>query len=258
MNGENPHVGHRKRLEEMIGSCDLSTIPEHMILEYLLFFTRVRVNTNPTAHRLIDRFGSLSGVFDAEPAELMEVEGIGIKSATFLSLVPRLCALYAETKRRGGASPLSDEEAAEFFVNYYLSKTREEVTALLLDNGGRVISFEVLHEGTLNSVSVNPRRIAEAVFGKKASAIILAHNHPSGRAEPSETDLDTTRRLMDALIPLDIELRAHLLVAGEDCVDLTKNLYDRERFEVAYIALRANDVRSPSGPHESTEISEEK
>ncbi len=166
---------------------------------------------------------------------------MGRCAAAFLKVIPALCERYSKEKVRRHMNFSSLERAASFFIDYYLSKTEEEVTMLLLDNGNRLISFERVHVGSVNSSAVNPRKLVETAMKKNAVSLILAHNHPSGEAKPSKSDIDTTRHLMDAFLPIDLQLKAHFVVAGDRCTDILPMLYDRTRFQVRYIAVHSGD-----------------
>lgn len=235
----NLHKGHRERLRGMVEKNGFSGMPDHMILEYLLFYTIPRTDTNPLAHRLIDRFGSISGVIDADEEELMSVKGVGKSTALFFKSIPMLIERYNADKGKERVDFSSVDKAGEFLVEYYRSKTEEEVTALFLDNSGCLISFDVLFKGTVNSSPFTPRKIAELAFKRRASSLILAHNHPSGKAEPSDEDLSGTRRILDSFIGLDLSVIAHIVVAGDRYRDILPDLYDKIRFSPKYIVVES-------------------
>lgn len=236
--GASLHAGHRHRVRQMFLENGLAGMPDHMVLELLLFYALPRRDTNAISHMLIQYFGSLRAVFDADISELKKVAGIGDSSALLIKLIPALRDRYSLYKVQKRVDFSSVERAADFFIDYYMTKTKEEVTALLLDNNGCLISFEKIHEGSVNSSDINPRRIAELALNKNAASIILAHNHPSGNAIPSDRDLLTTKSLMDVFSPIDLKVRAHLVVSGNQYTDIVKTLYDNARYQVRYIAMK--------------------
>jgi DNA repair protein RadC len=247
---KNPHDKHRARLRKMFLECNPEKMPDHMILEFLLCYSIPRIDTNGIAHELINRFGGLENVLDADMEELLKVPGIGEHSALLLKTVPLLCARYAANKLRPRICFQSTQKAAEFFIEYYLSKSKETVSALLLDNAGGLICHTELHAGAVNSSSVNARKLAEIALGYNAASVILAHNHPSGDPTPSDADLYTTKHLMKAFSGIDLTLKAHIIVAGDKYVDAVKVVEDNARYEVRYMAFRADD---PPPSLESTE-----
>lgn len=234
---ENPHAGHRERMRKIILTGGIDSLPDHMVLEYILFYCLPRRDTNALAHALIDRFGSLRAVMDADPSELCKVDGVGENCAVFIKLIPQLCLRYSTSKLGKNADFTDLLCVADYLTEYYLPFNAEVVTMLLLDNSGGLIGHEVLHEGSLNSSFVNTRKIAEIALRKGAASIILAHNHPGGQAIPSDADLLTTKNLMDALSAIQIDLRAHILVAGKDHTDIVSKIYGNTNFNVKYIAV---------------------
>lgn len=120
------------------------------------------------------------------------------------------------------STPLTSPQASKDYVKLQLATYEHEVFAcLFLDNKHRVITFEKLFRGSINSASVYPREVVKACLRHNAAAVILAHNHPSGVAEPSQADLSITRRLNDALALIDVRILDHLIV-GEEVTSLAE------------------------------------
>jgi DNA repair protein RadC len=114
------------------------------------------------------------------------------------------------------STPLTSPQASKDYVKLQLATYEHEVFAcLFLDNKHRVITFEKLFRGSINSASVYPREVVKACLKHNAAAVILAHNHPSGVSEPSQADLSITRRLSDALALIDVRILDHLVVGAE-------------------------------------------
>lgn len=254
---DQPHAGHRERLRDHFLESGVTGMPDHMILELLLFYAIPRIDTNVIAHNLINRFGSISRVFDASADELMQVDGIGKGAAVLIKFISALQGRYALDKFRPGMDFTSLKKAAELFSDLFSSRSEECIYALLLDNGNCLISLELLHIGTVNSSTVNPRKIAEVAFKKNAASLILAHNHPSGDSAPSRDDLSTTRHLLDALIPIDLTLRAHFVFGRNTYTDILPVLYDEGRlYAPKYIVVSAGERQQPP-PSEPDPIPEE-
>ncbi|MBQ9468764.1 MAG: RadC family protein [Clostridia bacterium] len=236
---KNLHSGHRDRLREMIAQNGFDGMPDHVILEFLLFHAIPRKDTNPIAHRLIDRFGNLQGVMDADETALLSVKGVGRNAALLLRSIPLLTKRYTLEKVKRRDNYTSIKKAGEYLVKYYISKTVEEVTVMLLDNSDGLIAFESLQEGTVNSTPVTPRKIAERAFKYNASSLILAHNHPFGTVKPSNDDLDTTRHIVNSLMELDLTVKAHIVVAGNKYRDIMPDMYSSMRFAPKYIVVES-------------------
>ncbi len=208
------HEGHRKRLRERYRAEGLDRFAPHEVVELLLCYGRARGDVNPLAHRLLETFGTLKGVFEATPDQLMAVEGIGEETATLLSLtVPlfrRYSACLCEEQRT-----LTSTAAAESYCASLLAGRRHECFYVIsLSARNTVIGERMIAEGSLDAVPAYPRRVAEAALNHNASGVILCHNHPSGGCTPSADDVMITQKLRQVLEALDIRLLDHIVVGA--------------------------------------------
>ncbi len=214
------HDQHRQRLRERYISNGLNAFADHEVLELLLTYAIPRVNTNEIAHRLLNRFGSISKVLAADTAELCQVEGIGPTSAVMLHLIDELIQrLELESLQTGKNVYLDSPRMAAQFVSALLRNERsaETVYTICLDKNNRVLFTDRVVKGSLTEVPLYPRTIAQIAFRHNAKSVILAHNHPSGDPHPSEEDKIQTRNVQKALEALDISLYDHL-IAGRNAV----------------------------------------
>ena len=212
------HKQHRQRLKDRFLAEGLDGFDPVNILELMLFYAIPQGDTNPTAHRLLDTFGSLSGVLNASVESLCQVKGVGLHAATLIKLFAAVVRPYLDDGNRGGVVLQSTDEICRYLLPKFAGRTVETFFLVCLDGRRRVISCGVLSEGTLDSVPVFVREIVEKVLAVRASFVILAHNHPSGFALPSRADLDTTRAVVRALEPLSIPVLDHVIVSREDSV----------------------------------------
>lgn len=219
----NLHEGHRQRLKERFIKNGLGSFEDHNILELLLFFSVPRNDTNEIGHRLLQRFGSISNVFDAPVEELCKVDGIGMHSATLIKLIPELCSIYNVDKTENIEIVSSTNAAGKFFVPRFMGKNDEEVHILLLDDKKKIIKSEMVSKGTVNASAVSIRKIVSLAVNSNATAVILAHNHPGGVALPSSNDIVVTRRIYNALKLMEINLCDHIIVAGDDFVSMQES-----------------------------------
>lgn len=173
------------------------------------------------ARDLLGHFGSVRGLLAASRRDFTEAKGLG--DAKFAQLQAVL-----ELARRHFAEELADSavidspEATRRFLQAQLRDATQEVFAVLfLDNQHRVLAFERLFFGTINQAAVHPREVVKAVLRHNAAAVILAHNHPSGVAEPSSADRDITLRLRDALNLIDVRVLDHVIV-GARCTSMAE------------------------------------
>lgn len=228
------HDGHRQRLKNRFLSEGLDNFEELQVLELLLFYCIPRQDTNPVAHRLLDDFGSFAQVMEASPEELKKVSGIGDSVATFLSLVTAAGRYYSVKQQNAEVKILSDlEDCGKYLTPYFRSRRNETVFLLCLDAKCKVLCCKEVGEGSVNSAAVPIRRIVEMALGANATSVVLAHNHPSGVALPSNEDVQTTFRLAMALNSVEITLIDHMVVADDDFVSMRQSgVYDPNRCQV--------------------------
>lgn len=214
------HDGHRARMKERFLAHGLDNFEDHNILELLLFYAQPRCDTNGIAHRLLDTFGTLSAVFDAEPEELMTVKGVGRSAAALIRLVPAAARRYLMSKGELGTILHGTECVGRFMIPRFMNSRTEEVYLLCLDPKYKLLDCRLVGEGGLTSAKLDIRRIVHTALLHNAAYAILAHNHISGIALPSPEDKSATLMIRDALRLVDVELIDHIIVAGEDFVSL--------------------------------------
>lgn len=206
------HGGHRQRLRARFLKGGPDDFAPHELLELVLCYAIPRGDVNPLAHRLIQRFGSLSGVLEAGESELRSVDGVGDSTACLLRLLPAVMRAYAVEKNR--PAPVFDTvgKLVAYLRPLYVGLTTERVYLILLDNGMRMIDCISLGDGAVNCSAVTVRRIAELCLTNHAACAVLAHNHPKGMAIPSGADLEVTNRVDSALETVGVPLLEHLII----------------------------------------------
>ena len=219
------HDGHRQRMKDRFRAEGLDHFSDIQVLELLLFYCIPRKDTNPIAHALLERFGSLSQVLDAPIGELAKVPGMGKSAATFLSLTTAVGRYYQVDRAMNVEILTSIEACGRYLVPFFYGRRNETVFLLCLDAKCKVLCCKEIGEGSVNSAGVPIRRIVEAALGVNATTVILAHNHPSGIAVPSGEDVQATQRVAAALSTVDIALADHILVADDDFVSMVQSGY---------------------------------
>jgi DNA repair protein RadC len=160
----------------------------------------------------------------ADPAERTRgSKGLGAAKRALLLAIAELGRRYAQSALARGAALTSPADAQGYLAAQLRDRAHEVFACLFLDTRHRVIAFEELFRGTLDGASVYPREVAKAALRHNAAALILAHNHPSGVAEPSAADLAITRRLKDALALLDVRVLDHVIVGDGACVSMAES-----------------------------------
>ncbi|MBS9892325.1 DNA repair protein RadC [Vibrio sp. Vb2133] len=193
--------------------------------ELLAIFLRTGtrgMNVIELADFLIQDFGSLRQLFSASEQEFCHHKGLGQAKYVQLQAVLEMTQRYlAETLKRGDA--LTSPDQTKLYLSSILrDRQREAFYILFLDNQHRVIKDEILFEGTLDAASVYPREVVKRALHHNAAALILAHNHPSGVAEPSQADRRITRRLTDALALVDIRILDHFVIGDGESVSFAE------------------------------------
>ena len=207
------HEGHRSRKKEQFRAHGLDAFADHEVLELLLYYAVPRQDTNPIAHRLMEKFGLLDAVFAADRAALEEVEGIGENASTLISL---MFPLMRRIRASSGAHEtiLSDtEQAGAYFLDLFLGEREEKLYEVCLDAKGRLLACHLVAEGDTESVQLNMRKIVENALKCGASSVLL----------PSPADNATTLSVFDALRTVGVELADHIIVADDDFVSLRHN-----------------------------------
>lgn len=208
------HDGHREKMRQRFMTGGLDAFADHEILELLLYYAIPRRDTNPIAHALMERYGSLPAVLAAPMEDLKRTEGIGESAAVLLHLVPQVCR-RARLAQVGEDQVLnSSERAGAYLLECFDGESREVIYQLCLDRKGKLLACKRLGEGSVASADLDVRRLVENAILTGASAVILAHNHPSGVALPSDWDYTATMRVRAALNAIGIELADHIIGRG--------------------------------------------
>lgn len=217
------HKGHRQRMKTRFLEHGADSLDDHQLLELLLFFALPRVDTNPLAHELLERFGSIDAVLDASPDELKSVPGLGGNAAALLKLIPAVGRRYLTAKNSVGSILASTEEAGRFLLPRFLGRRDETVMLVCLDTKMKAVSCRTIASGDVSAAHISVRKVVEQALAQNAPFVLLAHNHVNGLALPSAEDVATTRRLEEALALVGVTLVDHIIVAGDDFVSLREN-----------------------------------
>ena len=172
------------------------------------------------ARQLMSHFGGIRGTLNAEPGELTRVRGLGNARVAVLIAARECGKRYLRERLKPGVTIGSPADSREFLLATLRDRPHEVFCCLFLDNRHRVLAFDELFRGTIDSAAVYPREIVKQALVRNAAAVILAHNHPSGVAEPSQSDQLITRRIRDALALIDVRLLDHFVIGDNSCVSL--------------------------------------
>lgn len=193
--------------------------------ELLALLLRTGVKGTPVlqlAQGLLDRFGGWAGLLATGVRELGTVKGLGPAKRAEIAAVLEITR-RSLSQRLTEKPAMSDVAAVKAYVRLHLGGLGHEVFAVLfLDAQLRLIALETLFQGSLTSTTVHPREVVKRALALGAGSVILAHNHPSGVAEPSRADEMLTRRLSDALALVDVRVVDHFIVGAGDVVSFAE------------------------------------
>ena len=213
------HKGHRERLKNRFLNTGLDSFTDVQALELLLFYAIPMKDTNPIAHALLNRFGSLSQVLDAPVEELKKVPGISDHAAALLHLTTELARFYQVDSAQRVEVLTSLDACGAYLVPRFFGRKVETVFLLCLDAKCKV---------SVNAASISVRKVVETALNANATSVVLAHNHPSGVALPSADDVQTTQRIAQALHAVDVVLIDHIVVAEGDYISMVQSGYSFE------------------------------
>ncbi len=210
------HKKHRARVKERFLKEGLSSFADHEVLELLLFYAIPQGDVNPLAHKLIDEFKSPSAVFNASVEDLCKVDGIGEHTAILISMIPELSKFYNALPTREKKFISTTFDAGEYVCKKIGAEKKEVFAVICLDSQRKVLAFEILEEGTVSQATVHPRKVVNLVIKHNASAVILAHNHPSAGAYASEDDRLITSKLCTVLEGMEVRVIDHIIAASSE------------------------------------------
>lgn len=213
---------------------ELEYCSEYTVLEALLSYCVPGDRAASLAHTLIDEFGSLIGVLDTEPEKLMHINGIGENAAILLNMMPSLAKRYLIGKTDDKNLFLgSEEEIMRHISNQFIGSAKEKFKLFFFDENGKYIGCSTLRNGSVDSVTVNMREIAEEVLNNSAHGVILAHNHPGSVATPSNDDIGTTKEIVKLLTAIGITVHDHIIVSDTSTISMRSIDKLRPLFESA-------------------------
>lgn len=216
------HEGHRDRLRERFINDKFNNFADHEVLEMLLFYALPRRDTNGIAHNLLNHFGSLSGVLNAEPFELEEVDGIGKTASVFISMMPYLFEKYRVDANKEKLVLDSISKVNRYLQDRLAYLTEEEFHVLCLDSSLHLIKDVLISKGSVDKANVDLKIMNKYITRYKATGIVLAHNHPSGSVIPSYSDDVATKVIIHAFSIFDIRILDHIIVSKKDCFSYCK------------------------------------
>ena len=205
------------------------TLKDAELLELLLRYV-VPQDAAALAKRLLEHYPNLAALLESEAQELAAIEGMTPECIVLLRLVPELQRRYLISRAAPETRLVDSVSFGTYLLPYFYGAKDEMVYLLTLDATGKVLSCRLIGHGSVNSANVPMRRLVQEALSANATAVVLAHNHPSGIALPSREDIDLTLRLRDALDVMDNLLLDHLVIADDDYVSMSDSGYLRRSY----------------------------
>ncbi len=206
--------GHRQRLKDKFLNSPRRALQDYEILEMILFYIIPRRDTKPIAKMLLNKFGSLAGIIFADDSALESIKGVGDGVVLYIKLCADLFSRISIPKQKGEVNILSSWLAVINYCQLTMGfKKSEAFRVLMLNKKNILIGDEFVDAGTVDKIAIYPREVSKMALLHGATAIILVHNHPSGDSTPSREDIEITKRIIDALAPINVSMHDHIIVA---------------------------------------------
>jgi DNA repair protein RadC len=218
----NIHSGHRERMRTRFFRGGIDALEDHEILEFLLFYVHKVKDTNPLGHALIKKFKTLDGVFSASRDELCKVDGISDSGAALLMLIGSLYNRIRKSANTKKAVISNAESAGQYCMELLKDLPNERMMVVSLNSLREVLSADVVSDGTCNATSADIRKILEIAMLRKASGVLLCHNHIGDSPNPSVSDIGATNRIISVLEGINISVIDHVICSGDTYVSMSE------------------------------------
>jgi len=212
--------GHRARLRKRLFEGGTEALADHEVVEYLLMTAIPRRDVKPLARALIQRFGSLAGVLNADAAALAKHPGMGETSAAALKIVALAARRLARAEVREKPVLGSWQALIDYLTIDMAHLTVERVRVLYLNGRNMLIHDDHVGDGSIDEAAIHPREVIRRALELGATALIVVHNHPSGSPQPSRADIQITNRIAEAGRLLGVTVHDHIIIGREGHVSL--------------------------------------
>lgn len=212
----------QERPREKLLNRGASSLSDAELLAIFLRTGTQGVTAVDLSRLLLKQFGSLNALMHAKQAEFCTGHGLGSAKYAQLQAVLEMARRYLKENISHESILNNPEDTKRFLKSQLAHQQREVFACLYLDSKHHVIAFEELFFGTIDSARVHPREVVKSTLQHNASAVIFAHNHPSGNTTPSQADIDITQQLIKALSLIDIRVLDHLIIGNGNATSLAE------------------------------------
>jgi DNA repair protein RadC len=208
---DNIHEGHRAKMRARFFESGLRGFAPHEVIEFLLYYTIPRKNTNEIAHALINKFGSIAGVFDATIPELTDA-GLSENSIALFKAITQSLSLYYQSENKSRVYD-NTQKIREMFATEFPGRNVEEFRLACFNNKLQLKDkIHIISAGTFAATAVNMRRLVETVIKEGSYCIAISHNHPNALPTPSNEDIAATRYILQTLRAIEVHLLDHVII----------------------------------------------
>ena len=209
-------VGHRQRLKDKFQQQSIEAFTDAEVLELLLILGTPRKDCKEQARALLHHLGSLPNVLEASAPEIQEVKGVGPNNSFAIHFLHAVARRYLKHRLQEKHYLRSSQQVTEYLIHSMRDLQHEVMTAIFLDSSHAIVDTQIIARGTVASNTIYPRELVKLALELNASAMVIAHNHPSGNLEPSKQDYQLTRTLYLACSFMNIRLLDHLIIGQSD------------------------------------------
>lgn len=224
---KNMHAGHRQRLLEGVVRGGIESLSAIQTMELILTYIYPRGDVNPLAHRLLDRFGTIAGVLEANPLDLQSVKGVGERAAHAITLLPEIFQAYVTSALSKREQLGTNNSICDYCEDMLRLRKYEELHIVALDINFRLLYDRCLAKGSLNMVGIRQSEIAKFVTSFEPKFIFMVHNHPHGSAVASKQDIEGNDVIKNVVTSLGVSFIDHLIVGCDGVYSIEKRDFAR-------------------------------
>ncbi len=225
MKNKKHHIGHRSRVRDKIfSSYSLEAFQDYELVEFLLFSSIPRRDVKPLAKSLLDSFGDLSNLINADKEKLMKTEGITENIFSNFSVIREIIRRTLSRKVMNQNIIGSWNDLTEYLKSVMGTLKIEQFRVLFLNKRNVLIADEIMGSGTIDQTAVYPREIVKKALFYEAGAVLLVHNHPAGGTKPSKADIELTAKISEICSSVNVTVHDHVIIAGNEYFSFKSNL----------------------------------
>ena len=220
----NQPAARELRVREKLLICGPSSLSDMELLAVLISSGSAQKSCIQLAFDLMNHFGDLRAVLNADSHSFQQIQGLGVVRYVQLQAAREICRRSDFIHLQKDTQLSNSQQTHAYLKRQLRDRKNETFVALFLDNQNRIITYEELFTGTINSATIHARPIIERALKLNAAGLILAHNHPSGVSDASQHDLAVTQRLQEALQLVDLKLLDHLVIGDNEVFSIMNSM----------------------------------